>query len=106
MNRELDGAAAAAMELFNTTDDADVAAVYIVGGRRPSADDIRDLHAERCGLAVTVDQYGDICLRRGGRMAVAPQVDAVPVGTSHVHRVMHHLGEWSAGFSGISEGVR
>lgn len=106
MNRELEGAAAAAVELFRHSDESDVAAVYIVGGRRPSADDIRCLDAELHGLTLTVDRFGDLCLRRNGELTAAPVSRPDRTGPSSVHRAVRHLAGWNAGFPGLSEGVR
>lgn len=106
MNRHLAGTATAAMQLFQESDETEVAAVYIVGGRRPSADEIRCLERQVDGLAVTVDAFGDICLRRNGQAVVVPTPEATKRGPSSVNRVAHSIASWNAGFRGLSEGVR
>jgi hypothetical protein len=105
MNEEFKGAVAAAAQLFENSDEEDVAAVYIVGGR-PNFADIRSLEGQASGLVITIDQFGDICLRRSGRKVATPRIEPAKTGSCSVDRLIHHVVAWNAGFAGLSDGVR
>jgi hypothetical protein len=104
MNREYERTLLAGMRLLERTDVDEVDAVYIVGGRRPPESEIRGVQSAVRGLAVAVDQFGDVSIRRTGRTAVAPRV--LPRKPARVVTLLHRLATWDAGFVGLAGGVR
>jgi hypothetical protein len=105
----------AAMRVMRHTDKADVRAVYVLAGRRPTYDELCRLRQQMGSLSMTVTGDGCVAIRR----PFEPEIDTS--GTIEWHQVMRPLERshtisvrwlrrqavaWSAGFVGLNEGVR
>jgi hypothetical protein len=100
---------------------AEIGAVHVYAGRRPTYEEIRHVRAlaEQCGLKVTI--HGD------GRVTFRSESNGLDLQTNHQdHRIdwlrpvtavehraelglewaKSHLRSWDAGFAGLREGVR
>jgi hypothetical protein len=103
-------AAKAAVNLFKNTDVMDVNAIYIVGGWRPTECELIHLRRQARAVAITVDDYGSVSMRR--RLGLEMDLPARStssigqMGDTVLNRIRRHVEAWNAGFQGLSEGVR
>lgn len=104
------GAVKAAVNLFKKTDGTDVSAIYIVGGHRPTDCELSYLRRQAKAVAITVDDYGCVSMRRRPGFDMDYTVQSMfsirRQSEAALSRIRRHAEAWNAGFTGLNEGVR